>query len=156
MKFAISKSVAYLCINLPNIINLKIFCVITMKNLKFICLFFASVIVCNLTAFPQKRGDSITPIVIEKGVRNPTKPHTPSADESGIECYYWNETLAFNFTFPEGDCKTTVSNLTTGFVTSYIFDSDEKFVTITVGPLTEAQIIIETSSGSYYIGYLNK
>lgn len=80
------------------------------------------------------------------------KPKSPS--RQSIDCIYSDGMLSLYFLMPEGEATLTVTDLSTGLSSQYIFDSTEP-ADIYIGELSAAYIYIETEYGHAYEGEWN-
>lgn len=77
------------------------------------------------------------------------RPKSPS--RQSIDCIYSDGMLSLYFLLPEGEATLTVTDLSTGLSSQYIFDSTEP-TDIYIGELPAAYIYIETEYGHAYEG----
>lgn len=80
------------------------------------------------------------------------KPKSPS--RQNIDCIYSDGILSLYFLLPEGEATLTVTDLSTGLSSQYVFDSTEP-ADIYIGELPSAYIYIETEYGHAYEGEWN-
>lgn len=79
------------------------------------------------------------------------RPKAPSMQH--IDCFYGNGDFTIQFNIPEGNCQMTVTDLTSGLIFMYSFNSSSE-ATISVGQLSFARIEIVTENGGEYEGIL--
>ena len=95
-----------------------------------------------------------TPVTIKP--RNPKPDNKPKSPfEQYVDCWYDGENLVFNFLRSEGMCSLTVSEIEKGSVAWYTFDSSSEAV-VYVGEIWNATILIDTSIGNSYEGFLGE
>lgn len=150
-------------LNLPN--NLKFFLPIMRK-------FYSSIMLIAITTlqfpfilhaddagnsdleYPPKPKTDPIPMKPIPPMPQPTRPF--SLTDQNIWCSYDGEgTLYFDFAIPEGDCTLTVVEEETGRIGRYSFDS-ECYPQVYVGPIWNATLLLDTSLGNSYEGWIGK
>ena len=123
---------------------------------KIITLIFIIVLSGSADGLAAKENGSPRPSARDVRIRRAKqslsgRPKAPS--RQNIFCVYDGEVLDFVFTYSEGECTLVVTNLSSGSVRSYSFDSSDE-ASVYVGPLNTAKIEIVTSKGNEYEGYI--
>ena len=115
----------------------------------FISLFI--LISMPIWAEPNQSLISSEIIIKDKMPEYNKRPKVPSRQM--IHCVCQNGSLKIQFAIPEGECRLTVTDMTTGFARHYVFDSSVE-ATVYVGSITQAHIEISTANGHEYEGWL--
>lgn len=113
--------------------------------------FFALLFTCALWAYSDDGTNKTSVPINPIHINIPERPHSPSNQE--ITCTYSEGCLLFNFRYPEGMCTLEVTDSETGDILTYSFDSEGEAVVL-VGELNNAHLLITTTSGHSYEGYL--
>jgi len=107
----------------------------------------------SLHAQQQSSGNSQIPIYIIGGdtSNKHMRPQAPSRQR--IDCSYENGILYIEFKVSEGECLLSINNIETNEITQYYFNSNYPSQ-IYIGNINNAEIIISTSIGNTYQGYI--
>ncbi len=123
------------------------------RLIAIIAIAFLGISVFSLKAQQQSSGNSQIPIYIlgRDNSNRHMRPQAPSRQR--IYCNYENGILYIEFNIPEGECLLTTNNIETNETTQYYFNSNFP-AQINIGDISNAEIIISTSNGNTYQGFI--
>lgn len=126
-------------------------------------IYFTALICCCLLSIADNPGGRSTtvdgkPIIFPPGNPTPVTPPTPGKPKkpalSSVEGYYENGIITVSFASSEGMSELSVYSVDQSeLLNQQTFYSDSE-VSLYVGELNEAYILIETSAGNQYEGWL--
>ncbi|MDE5829650.1 MAG: hypothetical protein K2H48_06655 [Duncaniella sp.] len=91
-------------------------------------------------------------------VRVPKSPgnNRPKApDMQSIICTYDGTCITLSFALPEGRCESTVTDMATGLIYSYVFDTSDLYIELEIPEIKSFDIEIITEKGNTYTGSIS-